>query len=347
MASVTDYLSTFLPIWDSTAHDPAATRRGAALLADGCITPVPAGWHVTDGTTHLVTYTHPHYRCSCGERRCHHTEAVALMVQSTLLVARAHYAGSVDDLQADIGRELPQSSGHRRQLLKALWDAAATERLLADVMAARSAHARPALTPLSRSLTSQLAAQEALASCHSKRELHQAGYHVLTCVCCRRRYARRTQTWGHILCEVCHSPEMLTEMRRVRTYNREASKRNQTGLYFPHWLDALDTFGWGCAYCGRAGDVTLDHFIPQAAGGAMSRGNVVPACRHCNYVKGNALPSEAKLGQRTLWRVTSYLTTHEEAAPSWPPRTGKARSTDQASGRLPMSELVAWVEGAR
>ena len=341
MASVTDYLSTFLPIWDSSAHDPAATRRGAALLADGRITPTPAGWRVTDGDTHLVTYHHPRYRCSCGKRNCHHIEAVALTVQAALLVARAHYGGKLDDLQADIGRELPNAHGYRRQLLKALWDACATERLLADVMATRTAKERPAAPPLSRTRKAQLQAQERLATRHTKRDLHRQGYHVLVCACCRRRYARRTKAWGHILCERCHSGRMLTEIRRVRTYNREASKRNQNGLFFPHWLDALDAFGWGCAYCGQAGDVTLDHFIPQALGGAMSRGNVVPACGTCNHVKGDALPSEAKLGQRTLWRVTSYLTTQEDA-PRWPPRLGKGRPTDQASGRVGTGDVLAW-----
>ena len=346
MASVTDYLSTILPIWGDVSHDLAAIQQGAALLASGAVKATHAGWHVSDGATHLVHYRYPAYRCTCGAADCAHREAVALAVQATLLVARARYSGNLSDLQSHVGRELPAASGHRCHLLKALWAATDRERRHAERVAAHSAEREPVPLPLSTSHEGQLAAEALLAATRPKRELHRAGYHVLTCVLCRTRYARRTKSWAKFLCPRCHTPEMLTEMRRVRTYNRQASERRYgSGVCFLDWLKALRAFGWGCAYCGEAfdGSLTLDHFIPQAAGGATCKTNVVPACESCNCEKNDALPAALSFSKRRVWRVATYLESQADAAPPWPPRRGPARPTDQASGALSMAELTAWM----
>ena len=189
------------------------------------------------------------------------------MVQAALLVARARYGGDLLYLQADIGRELPPSSGHRRHLLRALWAASDRERRHAEQMKQQSDRRQPAPTPLSRTQECQLAAEARLAAMSPKRELHQAGYRVQQCVLCRTQYARRTRAWAKFLCPRCYSPEMQSEMRRVRSHNRQAHRdRRGSGLAFPYWVKALRAFGWGCAYCGRTSEITLDHFIPQAEG---------------------------------------------------------------------------------
>ncbi len=44
----------------------------------------------------------------------------------------------------------------------------------------------------------------------------------------------------------------------------------------------------GCAYCGEGvGEITIDHKTAKASGGTDSRGNLVPACRTCNQMKGS------------------------------------------------------------
>jgi hypothetical protein len=41
-----------------------------------------------------------------------------------------------------------------------------------------------------------------------------------------------------------------------------------------------------CCYCGVSGQLSLDHMIPTARGGANTGDNVVWACRSCNSAKG-------------------------------------------------------------
>lgn len=44
----------------------------------------------------------------------------------------------------------------------------------------------------------------------------------------------------------------------------------------------------GCAYCGAAGALTVDHLMPRFRGGAESADNIVWACRSCNSQKRTA-----------------------------------------------------------
>ena len=51
-----------------------------------------------------------------------------------------------------------------------------------------------------------------------------------------------------------------------------------------------------CQYCGRRfnmRDLTYDHVIPKAFGGAVSWDNIVTCCRSCNLKKGGRTPQEA------------------------------------------------------
>lgn len=55
-----------------------------------------------------------------------------------------------------------------------------------------------------------------------------------------------------------------------------------------------------CHYCGRhvgAAELTLDHVIPLARGGATTRGNCVPCCKECNNKKKYLTPAEQILGR--------------------------------------------------
>jgi 5-methylcytosine-specific restriction endonuclease McrA len=50
-----------------------------------------------------------------------------------------------------------------------------------------------------------------------------------------------------------------------------------------------------CQYCGHTKNLTLDHVIPRAKGGAHTWDNIVIACETCNHRKGNRTPMEANM----------------------------------------------------
>jgi len=50
-----------------------------------------------------------------------------------------------------------------------------------------------------------------------------------------------------------------------------------------------------CYYCGHSfapAGLTMDHIVPIARGGRSTKGNLVPACKHCNTKKKQLLPTE-------------------------------------------------------
>lgn len=50
-----------------------------------------------------------------------------------------------------------------------------------------------------------------------------------------------------------------------------------------------------CHYCGKhvgAARLTLDHVVPVARGGRITKGNAVPACAACNREKRALTPAE-------------------------------------------------------
>lgn len=54
-------------------------------------------------------------------------------------------------------------------------------------------------------------------------------------------------------------------------------------------------FGDCCAYCGKSESdeiLHIDHFIPVSKGGTHVLGNLVPACKTCNFSKRNHHPEE-------------------------------------------------------
>ena len=61
-------------------------------------------------------------------------------------------------------------------------------------------------------------------------------------------------------------------------------------------LVVFERDGWTCQYCGEAVTVdnaTLDHFVPQCAGGTHAKSNLRTACLVCNGVKSGKSFEEA------------------------------------------------------
>jgi 5-methylcytosine-specific restriction endonuclease McrA len=66
-----------------------------------------------------------------------------------------------------------------------------------------------------------------------------------------------------------------------------------------------------CGYCGEKktiNELTYDHVIPRAYGGATNWQNIIAACNGCNNKKGGRTPEEA--GMKLLWKP---------AQPTWVP----------------------------
>lgn len=54
--------------------------------------------------------------------------------------------------------------------------------------------------------------------------------------------------------------------------------------------------GFTCQYCGsKDRRLTIDHVVPVSRGGKSTFENCVAACKQCNGLKGNKLPSEAHM----------------------------------------------------
>lgn len=61
--------------------------------------------------------------------------------------------------------------------------------------------------------------------------------------------------------------------------------------------------GWSCQYCDATGELTIDHVIPRAKGGASTWDNVVACCAPCNRRKGDLLPAVAGMIPRNKPRA--------------------------------------------
>ncbi len=81
------------------------------------------------------------------------------------------------------------------------------------------------------------------------------------------------------------------------------------------WLDLLEKWNWRCFYCAEPvqrnspdpnHEATKDHMTPISRDGVDFIGNIVPACRHCNDLKGNKTVEEFR-AERT-WVLSKKST---------------------------------------
>ena len=87
------------------------------------------------------------------------------------------------------------------------------------------------------------------------------------------------------------SPE-FTDPQRLR---RERDKARELRLT-PWWRQKIQS--GICAYCEKKvlpHELTMDHIVPLARGGASVKSNLVPACKPCNQAKKLETPAEALL----------------------------------------------------
>ena len=78
-----------------------------------------------------------------------------------------------------------------------------------------------------------------------------------------------------------------------RLYHRQKSKRRKALMRNSVAIQVTGRvikarfaeFGYRCAYCGDGGDLHIEHVVPISKGGGHAIGNMVPACKECNYSK--------------------------------------------------------------
>jgi 5-methylcytosine-specific restriction endonuclease McrA len=82
------------------------------------------------------------------------------------------------------------------------------------------------------------------------------------------------------------SPD-LRLYHREKKHRRKARERGQTPVHISvaALRQRFNEFGNCCAYCGRAGDMEIDHVDPIDNGGPHDIGNILPACTDCNSSK--------------------------------------------------------------
>jgi 5-methylcytosine-specific restriction endonuclease McrA len=74
--------------------------------------------------------------------------------------------------------------------------------------------------------------------------------------------------------------------------HRRRQKLKGNGVYLVTPKDVRRILSKGCFYCGKTGELALDHVIPVARGGVHSVGNLVAACQPCNSSKNDKFITE-------------------------------------------------------
>lgn len=83
-------------------------------------------------------------------------------------------------------------------------------------------------------------------------------------------------------------------LERKRAGDRIRHRRKSAGAGVPvaEYRAIKALYGGLCAYCGVAPGETMDHVIPLSRGGLHEPGNIVPACKACNFAKHDKTPDE-------------------------------------------------------
>lgn len=138
-------------------------------------------------------------------------------------------------------------------------------------------------------------------------------------------------------CPDCGGPKSIkaktckpcaAKRRRIRADNDQRIARNQResdapGLTQSQRNNLLHTWQRQhrtCTYCGIRQADTIDHVIPLIRGGDSYEGNLAPACRACNSMKGGKLLAE--------WKLNIRLKQQQEPT-TWQWRPRPKRATEQ------------------
>ena len=122
----------------------------------------------------------------------------------------------------------------------------------------------------------------------------------------------RAGTTLHSATDTMPRPEVIRLTRYAPVPRHTATRRITRRAIF-----ARD--GWVCQYCDARSELTVDHVIPRAKGGASTWDNVVACCAPCNRRKGDMLPAVAGMVPRNAPRAPHPDVFIHVAAPKTPP----------------------------
>ena len=98
------------------------------------------------------------------------------------------------------------------------------------------------------------------------------------------------------VCKICQNRPIVRAWKkanpgkkRAQKRRRKAAKRGTSTVDKVDEKKIYERYKNTCVYCGATEDLTLDHVVPLARGGAHSEENLAVACRACNSSK-NATP---------------------------------------------------------
>jgi len=97
----------------------------------------------------------------------------------------------------------------------------------------------------------------------------------------RKEYARRQH---HI--KMVTDPDYVAYMRQ-KSKRRKAQMRDSVAIQVKgrEIRARFAEFNHRCAYCGAGGDLHIEHVVPISRGGGHAIGNIIPACKDCNFSK--------------------------------------------------------------
>jgi 5-methylcytosine-specific restriction endonuclease McrA len=82
------------------------------------------------------------------------------------------------------------------------------------------------------------------------------------------------------------STESIHPFLRIPAPMAGRTSRSRRRARLRRWLRELYPDG-ACSYCSKPAADTLDHVVPEAAGGKTWHDNLVPACLRCNAKKAD------------------------------------------------------------
>jgi 5-methylcytosine-specific restriction endonuclease McrA len=103
---------------------------------------------------------------------------------------------------------------------------------------------------------------------------------------------------------------------RQKSKRRKAQMRNSVAIQLTgrQVRERFRQFDNRCAYCGCTGDLHIEHVVPISKGGTHAMGNIIPACKNCNFSKAaheaeswyRAQPFFSELRWRKICRVLGW-----------------------------------------
>jgi 5-methylcytosine-specific restriction endonuclease McrA len=151
----------------------------------------------------------------------------------------------------------------------------------------------------------------------------------------KERHNENTKRWSDANRDKQHAAEKAWRQKHPHK-QREKNHRRKARLYegggtYDHssWLMLLERCGNQCLRCGSRDNITIDHVVPLARGGANLISNLQPLCKPCNSGKGAKTVDYRSVENKAY---AAFLQSIEAALSEDSNKTSDVDSTDSPSG---------------